>query len=92
MPRFNVRHGECQSVGEGHFVDAKDAREAIDLVDPMFQYPEFEHESWKGIPAENQRWEPDAYAPPQDIVPGTTVYIASCTSSPDYFLVYETTR
>jgi hypothetical protein len=96
MPIFNVRHAECDDTGEGEFVNAKDAKDALAKVDPLFKYAADEDgegggdcDSWSGIKSHLKRIRPVAGSRPSDILSGTEPSHATVDGSYDYFLVYQ---
>lgn len=96
MPLYNVRHAECDGVGEGEFVEAKNAKDAVAKVDPLFQYAADEdgegggdHDSWGGIKSHLKRIRPVAGSRPSDILSGCEPSHATVDGSYDYFLVYQ---
>lgn len=96
MPIFNVRHAECADVGEGEFVNAKDAKDAVTKVNPMFKYAADEDgegggdcDSWSGIKSHLKHIRPVAGYRPSDILSGCEPSHATVDGSYDYFLVYQ---
>jgi hypothetical protein len=89
MALFNIRHAECDDIGEGYFTEAKDAKEALATVDPLFRYYAGDCDTWKGIKPHLRHLKPTSGMRPIDTCPGTEPYMASTDSSPDYFLVYQ---
>jgi hypothetical protein len=92
MPLFNVRHVECDGTGEGEFVEAKDAKDALNKVDPLFKYAANEDgegggdcDSWIGVPAHKRRVRPVSGHRPTDILRGTEPCHATVDGSFDYF-------
>lgn len=96
MPLYNVRHAECDGVGEGEFVTAKDAKDAVTKVNPLFRYAANEDgesggdcDSWSGIKPHLKRIRPVAGSRPADILSGCEPSHATVDGSYDYFLVYQ---
>lgn len=96
MPIYNVRHAECDDTGEGAFVQAKDAKDAVAKVDPLFKYAADEDgegggdcDSWSGIKSHLKRIRPVAGSRPSDILSGCEPSHATVDGSYDYFLVYQ---
>jgi len=96
MPLYNVRHAECDDTGEGQFVIAKDAKDALAKVDPLFKYAADEDgegggdcDSWSGIKSHLKRVRPVAGSRPADILSGCEPSHATVDGSYDYFLVYQ---
>lgn len=96
MPIFNVRHAECDDTGGGEFVEAKDAKDAVAKVDPLFKYAADEDgegggdcDSWSGVKPHKKRIRPVAGSRPTDILKGTEPSHATVDGSYDYFLVYQ---
>lgn len=96
MPLFNVRHAECTDAGEGEFVVAKDTKDAVAKVDPLFKYAADEDgegggdcDSWSDIKPHLKRIRPVAGARPVDVLKGTEPSQATVDQSHDYYLVYQ---
>lgn len=96
MPIFNVRHAECDNTGEGEFVEAKDAKAAVDQVNPHFSYSYEEgvretpeSDSWTDVKSHLKRIRPVSGSRPTDILKGTEPNHATVDSSFDYYLVYQ---
>ncbi len=94
---FNVRHVECEAVGEGKFVEAKDAKAALLQADPVFQYHATgednegggDADSWLGVAPHLRHLKPVSGSRPPDIRAGTEPYQASIDGSHDYYWVYQ---
>ncbi len=92
MSLFNIRHVECDDVGEGKFVEAKDAQEALKTVDPVFRYFAGDCDRWNGIEKHLRHLKPVSGQRPSDIAAGTEPYMASADKTPDYFWVYQVAK
>jgi hypothetical protein len=88
MPRYNVRHAECEGVGEGAFVEAEGALAALAKVNPIFKYPEGDCNSWVSLDEEERTFR-EAESRPGDTDPCCVAFVALAEGSPDYYLVYR---
>lgn len=89
MPLFNIRHAECEDVGEGWYVEAKTAKLAVETANPCFRYYAGDADSWDGVKPHLKHLKAVSGRRPSDIKAGTEPYMASVDDTPDYFLVYQ---